>query len=42
MFLSSTGDDLCPISATQEYVARRGTLPGEFFRSAEGVPILNP
>jgi hypothetical protein len=36
VFLCSTGDDLCPVSATLEYVASRGTLPGEFFWSAEG------
>ena len=42
VFIGSTGDDLCPISATREYVARRGTSPGAFFRSAGGVPLSKP
>ena len=42
VFMGSTGDDLCPVSATREYVARRGTSPGAFFRSAEGVPLSKP
>ena len=39
VFIGSTSNDLCPVGATRDYVARRGSSPGAFFRSAEGVPI---
>ena len=42
VFIGATGDDLCPVDAAREYVARRGTSPGTFFRFAEGVPLTKP
>ena len=39
VFIGATGNDLCPVDAVREYVARRGTSPGSFFRVAEGVPL---
>ena len=42
VFIGATGDDLCPVRATRHYVLRRGTSPGAFFRSAEGVALSKP
>ena len=39
VFIGATGDDLCPVRAIQEYVSRRGSAPGAFFKSAEGTPL---
>ena len=39
VFIGVTGNDLCPVDAVRDYVARRGTSPGSFFRVAEGVPL---
>lgn len=42
VFIGSTDNDLCPVRATREYVARRGSSPGAFFQSAQGVPLSKP
>ena len=39
VFIGATGDELCPVAAISRYVAIRGTGPGAFFRSAEGIPL---
>ena len=39
IFLGSTGDDICPISAMLAYVAVRGDAPGPLFRFANGKPL---
>ena len=42
VFIGATGNDVCPIAATREYVARRGTQQGAFFRFADGTPLTKP
>ena len=37
-----TGNNLCPVNATQEYVARWGATSGAFFRSSDRTPLSKP
>ena len=39
VFIGKTGDLLCPVEAVHSYAARRGSAPGAFFCTAEGVPL---
>lgn len=39
VFIGATDDDVCPVSAIRDYVARRGTSLGPFFRSTQGSPL---
>ena len=42
VFIGATGNDVCPIAATREYVAHRGTQQGAFFQFADGTPLTKP
>ena len=42
VFIGVTGNDLCPVNATREYVARRGATSGAFFQFADGTPLSKP
>ena len=42
VFIGTTGNDLCPVAATREYVTHRGSAPGAFFRFADGTPLTKP
>ena len=40
MFISTTGSDICPFGAMQEFVARRGTAAGAFFWLVDSTPLM--
>ena len=39
VILGKTGDDLCPIMALLDYLARQGDKPGTLFQWQEGTPL---
>ena len=39
VILGKTGDNLCPIAALLDYLARRGDKPGALFEWQEGIPL---
>lgn len=39
VFIGATGDNLCPVTAMRDYVARRGSSTGAFFRQSDGTPL---
>ena len=41
VYVGTTANDLCPVTAIRDYVARRGVSPGAFFRLADGTPLTN-
>ena len=34
-----TGENLCPVAALLDYLARRGDTPGPFFLTSSGDPV---
>lgn len=42
VFMSRTGNDICPVVATVQYVALRGSQPGCFFQFGDGAPLTKP
>ena len=39
IYVGTTGDELCPVTALLAYIAKRGTTPGAFFLSEPGTPL---
>ena len=39
VYVGTTGDELCPVTAILDYVTVRGMTPGPFFRFHDGAPL---
>ena len=39
VFIGKTSDDLCPVAAVLDYMAKRGKGPGPFFKFKDGKPL---